>query len=78
METLTQEETVAIVELAENNTLHLPKALVHGLHAGERFMVLRNGDTIVLKRISPTNVLDRVATLQDDEPPPTMEKISEM
>jgi hypothetical protein len=32
METLTQEETVAIVELAENNTLHLPKALVHGLH----------------------------------------------
>ncbi len=38
------EQNIAVVELMEKNILHLPDNLVSGLHTGERFIVLRNGD----------------------------------
>jgi hypothetical protein len=72
------EQNIAVVELMEKNILHLPDNLVSGLHTGERFIVLRNGDTLLLKRIQPARITDIVAKTPPSEPPLTMEEIHEI
>ncbi len=78
METTEQKETLAVVELTENNMLHLPDNLVREFRTGERFVVLRYGDTILLKRISFPRITDIVAQTPSEEPPLTMEEINEI
>lgn len=67
-----------VVELGADNNITLPADLTRGFRFADRFLVIVQGDTVILKRITPLNVLDRVAAATDDEPPPTMEEISEM
>lgn len=71
-------ETLALVELDAQNTVHLPDDLVSGFHTGDRFVVVRTGDTIVLKRIHPPRITDIVAETPPTEIPMTMDEISEL
>lgn len=72
------EESPAVVELAANNTVQLPDNLLTGLRAGERFVVIRNGDTILLKRISLRRITDIVAETPSSEPPLSLDEINEI
>lgn len=78
MTMLNQEAPPAVVELAENNIFQLPAGLVGDFHPGERFLVLRMGDTILFKRMQPRRITDIVANAPATEPPLTMEEISEI
>jgi antitoxin component of MazEF toxin-antitoxin module len=75
----TDTDTIQVIELGADNTLTLPAEIAQALGPGSRVLVMKQGDTIILKRIHPpVNVLDRVAAMQDDEPPPTMEEMNEI
>lgn len=76
--TSNHEEVLAIVELAENNTLQLPDDMMSGLRKGDRFVVVRTGDSFLLKRMHPPRITDLVAETPVDEPPLTLEEISEI
>lgn len=66
----------AVVELGDNHTVTLPDAIARMFKPADRFLVTMQGDTVLLKRISPVNVLDRVEAVQDDEAPPTLDEIN--
>jgi antitoxin component of MazEF toxin-antitoxin module len=75
----TDTDTIQVIEFGADNTLTLPAEIAQALGPGSRVLVMKQGDTIILKRIHPpVNVLDRVAAMQDDEPPPTMEEMNEI
>jgi hypothetical protein len=62
-DTDTDTDTIQLIELGADNTLTLPAEIAQALRPGTRIVVMRQGDTVILKRIHPpVNVLDRVAT----------------
>lgn len=67
-----------VVEVGADNTIVLSPDIAHVFKPTDRFLVTIHGDTVILKRISPVNVLDIVAAMPDDEPPPTMDEINEI
>ncbi len=67
--------TSQLIELRADNTLTLPDEIASALRPGSRILVLRQGDTVILKRVDLQRHFERVAAMQDDEPPPTMDEM---
>lgn len=75
---MTQTLTTHVVELQADLSVTLPSDIAQAFTPMDRFMVTTYGDTVILKRITSVNVLDRVSELSDDEPPPTMDEIHDI
>lgn len=75
---IAEQQSLAIIEFAEDNTFHLPAELVKDLEPGERFVVFRSGDTILLKRIYMGRITDVVAAAPESEPALTLDEINEI
>ncbi len=66
---------ISVIELNADNSVKLPANIAQWFKLADRFLVTIQGDTLILKRINPINVLDVVAATPDDEPL-TMEDIN--
>ncbi len=72
----TESNVVTVVTVGADNTITLSSDITQAFQPDDRFLVTIQGDTVILKRISTVNVLDRVEATPDDEPPPTMDEIN--
>jgi hypothetical protein len=70
-------DTIQVIELGADNTLTLPAEIAQVLRPGTRIVVMKQGDTVVLKRIDVLSHLDRVAAIPDSEAL-TLEEINEI
>jgi hypothetical protein len=59
---------IDVVELSPEYVLKLPPSAASRFHALDRFIIWAEGDTLVLKRITPPSVTDVVAQSPDAEP----------
>lgn len=60
-------DEAAIVELSDKSTLTLPPTIAAQFHPADRFLIWRDGDTLHLKRITPSPVTDIVGASPDEE-----------
>lgn len=74
----TDTDTIQVIELGADNTLTLPAEIAQALGPGSRVLVMKQGDTIILKRIHPPRITDIVANTPETEPPLTLEEINEI
>lgn len=75
---ITATSTAHVVELGADKTMTLSADILQVFQPSDRFLVTIQGDMVILKRITPVNVLDRVAAMPDDDPPLTMDEINEI
>ena len=68
---------VEIAEMTTSDTLKLPAQVASRFRASDRFIILVQGDTIQLKRITRPPVTSIVAEAPEDEPM-SMEEINEV
>jgi len=68
---------VEIAEMTTSGTLKLPAEVASRFRASDRFIILVEGDTLRLKRITPPPVTDIVAQAPADEPM-SMDEINEV
>lgn len=61
-------QSPVVVVLSEDNTITLPDEIARQFHPTDRFALLRQGDTLILKRVSSPRVSDLVAAIPDDAP----------
>jgi hypothetical protein len=66
-----------VVVLGEDNTITLPDEIARQFQPTDRFALLQQGDTLILKRVSPAPVSDIVAATPD-EAPLGLEEISDI
>jgi hypothetical protein len=59
---------IDVAELSPEYVLKLPAAVASRFRASDRFIVWTEGDTVVLKRITPPSVTDVVAQSPQAEP----------
>jgi hypothetical protein len=59
---------IEVAELSPEYVLKLPAAVASRFRASDRFIVWTEGDTVVLKRITPPSVTDVVAQAPEAEP----------
>jgi hypothetical protein len=59
---------IEVAELSPEYVLKLPAAVASRFRASDRFIVWTEGDTLVLKRITPPSVTDVVAQAPEAEP----------
>ncbi|NJL55443.1 hypothetical protein HC928_09840 [bacterium] len=69
--------SIQVIELGADNTLTLPAEMAQVLGPGSRIVVMKQGDTLVLKRIDVLSHLDRVAATPDSAPL-TLEEMNEI
>ncbi len=67
-----------IVALSRDYTITLPAEVVQRFHPMDRFFVLLQGDTLILKRVTVPSVTEIVETTPSTHPPLTMEEIDDM
>lgn len=70
--------SIQVIELGADNSLTLPNEIAQVLGPGSRILVLKQEDTIILKRILPPRITDIVANTPETEPPLTLEEINEI
>jgi hypothetical protein len=59
---------IEVAELSPEYVLKLPAAVASRFRASDRFIVWSEGDTLVLKRITPPSVTDGLAQSAEAEP----------
>lgn len=67
----------AVVVLSEDNTITLPDEIARQFRPADRFVVMPQGDTLILKRLTP-RVSDIVAAAPEDAAPPSLDEISDI
>jgi hypothetical protein len=68
---------VEIAEMTATDTLKLPAEVASLFRPSDRFVIWTDGDTLYLKRITPSPVTRIVAEAPEEEPM-TMEEINEI
>ena len=63
-----------LVVLSAERSMTLPEELSRDLQPGERFLIARDGDTIVLKRVNAPFRID----VPDDESAPDLDELSDI
>ncbi len=66
-----------VVVLSEDNTITLPDEVARQFHPTDRFALLQQGDTLILKRVSAPRVSDIVAAAPN-EAPLSLDEISDI
>lgn len=61
---------VDVIELTPDRMLALPDVIARRFRPSDRFMVWAEGDTVLLKRITPRRVTDLVGEAPEGEPIP--------
>lgn len=76
MDEKSREQPVVVV-LGANNTITLPDTIARQFQPTDRFVLLQQDDTIILKRIAVPRVTELVAAAPD-EPALSRDEISDM
>ncbi len=74
----TETHVAHVVQIGDDNTITLPADVMQAFKPTDRFLVLRQGDTLILKRVDPVSYLERVASTPSSEPPLTLDEINEI
>ena len=67
-----------IVELSRDYTIMLPAEVAQRFHPADRFLVLLQGDMLILKRVTTPSVTEIVEATPGTHPPLSMEEIDEI
>lgn len=75
---MSKSEAPTIVELTREFTIKLPDKLTKQFHPADRFVLIPEGDTLILKRVNVLRITDIVAAATEENPPMTMEEIDDV
>ena len=73
---MSDQDTARVVELSPDYRITLPPEVAQGFRPADRFLVLPQGDTVILKRITVPQVTEVVASMPETEPPLSLEEIN--